>query len=413
MRAIHTTALTALAALYSLGACGGPKPLPEEVRSAVWRPPLKQSVYLRAAFDDDPSAFIGRFLPAGVANDEVDETRAAQTRCSKYIAFKTVNAGGSFDESFQSTSAIRASLGATAFGTAKGGHGADSSLRVRYKLAKIIRGEISDPDGFSQCCRAAPDQCPNKYVGEFIFGSGEVMQYAGSQAEVQAGGRYQVVEGELDFKHGTAWKRLTSFENVYFAFRTAAIAESGGDANRNIRCTPDAAWIDAVPQSLDGTYVVGVSRAAASESGARNLAMDDARGQVVKMLGSKIATSSTQRSASLDKVFDNEAVLQAAAAGVAKRVTSQCWKVVQEATPDGIMFKAYALAFFPAAEEKAAALEMTAAVKDRLPVEQRRALEEGAEQMGPAAKSDGGRPAPAEPTPGAPGAGRAPRARRL
>ena len=74
-------------------------------------PASNQSIFLRASFDDDPSPYIGHFLPDALAPGEIDENNAVKTRCSEFITFKEVNASGTFDEVFNSSSKVGASLG--------------------------------------------------------------------------------------------------------------------------------------------------------------------------------------------------------------------------------------------------------------------------------------------------------------
>ena len=65
-----------------------------------------------------------------------------------------------------------------------------------------------------------------------------------------------------------------------------------------------------------------------------------------------------------------------------------------------MVYKAYVLAFFPASEEKAAAREIAAAVKGKVPAAEGRALEQGAEKLDQKpADGTGSRPPPAAPAP--------------
>ncbi|MEL6179720.1 MAG: hypothetical protein AAFS10_12245, partial [Myxococcota bacterium] len=104
--------------------CGGPGggTVPGPSQSMVVSAP-NQSVFLRVSFDDDPSPFIGRFIPDGLTPDQIDENRATTTRCSEFITVKQVKASGTFDEVFNSATSVSASLGLTppAIGSASAG----------------------------------------------------------------------------------------------------------------------------------------------------------------------------------------------------------------------------------------------------------------------------------------------------
>ena len=359
-------------------ACGGPPqavpttdgvPTTAPVRLAVPR----QSVYLRASFDQDPSGALGQFIPNGTAPDALDENVAARTRCSAFLKTTTVKASGSFDESLNASQGVSGSLGFQPVPSAPGGgveaaYGRGAAMRVRYTLTEKMRAEIADPDGFDQCCRAAPDQCADTYIGEMFRGTGEVFQFAGSEAGFKAGGTHaQGVEGALDFKQGAAWQRVSRFEDSYFAFRTQAARLGAKTAVEAAESEASCGWAEKVPTSLDGQYFVGLSAPAGSESGARELALRDAQVQAVKYLGESVSTSTTAKGSALEGFLKDATLLQTAASGLTRRVKAERWcKADQHESPDGLKYVSKVLVFFPKNEIEAAARDAAEAIKSKL-----------------------------------------------
>lgn len=342
-----------------LAGCGGANQTVERADtpgdSPVRIDPPKKSVYIRASFDGDPSPFVGRFLPDGTAVTDIDENGAAQTRCSKFIGYEEVKAGGSFDEVFNASTGVAASLGFVAVGQASLTAGQNAGVRVRYTLDKKMRSVVKDADGLDQCCKAAPDQCSDLMVGEFLSGTGEVFQFAGSESGLQASGLLQGGgQGDFDFKNGVAWKRASKFDGLYFAFRTQA-ARLGGPSLA--KADPaDCSWADNVPSSLDGTYFVGMSPAVASEATARDKAQLNAQVQAVRYLGQFIQTSVKTKSSAMAGYLEDEENIQAVAQGLTRRLKAEKFcKADAVETPDGLMYTTKVLVFFPKSEEKAAA----------------------------------------------------------
>lgn len=347
-------ALLLLALLVGLSGCTKDPVLPTR---GLTVPPPNQSVFLRASFDDDPSSFVGRFIPDALEPSEVDENRSATTRCSQYITYKEVRASGTYDETFNSSTSVGASLGVAQVAGISGGASTSQALRVSYKLTKKMRAEINNPAELDRCCKAAPDQCSNMIIGEFFFGSGEVYQAAGSSADLSGDGvSPSGAVGGLDFKDEIAWKRLTRFEDVYFAFRTQATRLGTPDLVK--RPADDCSWANAVPSSLDGQYFVGVSDPSNSEKVARNGAMLNARAQAVRFLGEYITSEVSSKTSSLDDVLDNQQAVTAAAQGLAKYVKDERWCPAERSdSPRGTMYTARVLAFFPNQKKAEAAKE--------------------------------------------------------
>lgn len=347
---------TALLALL-LAACGPTQTVQRAdapADSAVRIDPPKKSVYIRASFDSDPSPFIGRFLPDGTAVADIDENGAAQTRCSKFVGYEEIKAAGTFDEVFNASQGVSASLGFVAVGQAALSAGQNAGVRVRYTLDKKMRFAVKDADGLDQCCKAAPDQCSDLMIGEFLSGTGEVYQFAGSEAGLKAGGMLQGGgTGDFDMKNGVAWKRASTFDGVYFAFRTQAARLGGSMAKAD---PADCSWADNVPTSLDGTYFVGMSPPVASEATARDKAQQNAQVQAVRYLGQFIQTSTQTKSSALAGYLEDEENIQTVAQGLTRRLRAEKFcKAETVETPDGLMYATKVLVFFPKAEEKAAA----------------------------------------------------------
>ena len=335
--------------LLVLAACGTTRPPAPEVTmpGPVRLRAPDNSLYVRASFDDDPTSYVGRMLPAGLAATEVDEGAAFQSRCSKFVAYKSVKASGTFEQRFNASSGVKGSLGVAGVGGVSGSSGAEAGLLVKYALTQKLIGEVKDPDGFFQCCKAAPEQCTERMIGEFLRGTGTVAQYAGSADEVKAGGSYKMANAALEYKDGAAWKRVTTFEDVYFAFKTTA---TGAGAKAGGVCTTD--WARRIPSSLDGQYFVGVSPGTGSESQAFELALRDARKQVIRYLGEAIRSRYTETSRAVEGLFDDETLVEASAEGVASLVKDECRGDVETTpTPDGLRHVARVLAFFPASKQ--------------------------------------------------------------
>lgn len=309
-------------------------------------PTPDKSVFLRASFDDDPSTYIGRFLPDNLQPHEVDENQAVSTRCGKFITYKEVGASGTYDEYYNSSTSAGASVGLAGVASASAGGGAGSTVRVQYELSKKMRAEISDQAGFEQCCKEAG--CPSFIVGEFFKGTGSVFQAVGAKTDFSGEGiSPSGVTGELDFKDEVAWRRQSNFTDVYFAFRKQRVGLGDATADAN-----DCSWANSVPTDLDGKYFVGVSVPAADESTARNLAITDARQQAIRYLGESISTSTTLNTSALEGVLSDKTVLTTAAGGIANYVKDRKWCPAERLdTPEGTKFTVRVLAYFPNAEK--------------------------------------------------------------
>ncbi len=337
--------------ILGAGCSSAPDALPSK---GLVMPVPDKSVFLRASFDDDPSSFIGRFLPNNLEVHQIDENQAMKTRCSEFITFKEVRASGSYDEYYNS--AREASLGVSVPGVANAtaGAGANATVRVRYQLSKKMRAEVNDQAAFDQCCTAAADQCPDFIIGEFFYGTGEVFQAVGSSAGFDGEASDLTKNAEMSLKDEVAWKRQTTFEEVYFAFRKQRVRDNASLAANSDDCS----WADNVPTSLDGQYFVGISAPTLSEADARDMAMRNARAQAVRYLGEYITSASATTSGAMEGYLQDEKVVTAVAEGLASRVKDQRWcPAAKSDTPKGTAYTVKVLAFFPKADEVAAAKE--------------------------------------------------------
>lgn len=337
-------------------ACGGGARGGDELPTrGVVVPTAEKTVFMRASFDDNPSPYLGRFLPNELEPARIDETQAVQTRCSKFIKFEEVRAGGKFDEYYNSSTAAGASVSVPGVAGGSIGAGEQSTVRVRYDLKKKLRASVEDQEGFDKCCTADPGQCPDFIIGEFFYGTGEVFQAVGSSTDFSAEGVYAAAAAEVEFKDEVAWKRSSTFEDLYFAFRKQRMRTGGMVAGGAGNDPNDCSWAYNVPTSLDGNYFVGVSDPSASEGQARDLAMRNARRQVVQFLGEFITSSMKTRSSAVEGILEDEKVVSAVAEGLVSKVKDQRWCAPEQTeSPRGQMVSVKVLAFFPAAEKKAA-----------------------------------------------------------
>jgi hypothetical protein len=362
-----------LSCLGVLAAGCGPKEV--DPPAAIPESPVIQPtrpIHLRAVFDDNPTVYVGRFVPDGMAVEQIDETNAAQTRCSDFYGYNVVNTNQEFDEVAYASTKVGGTIGVKPVAGVTTTNEKGNSLRIHYTLTKRMQVAVKDAAGLDRCCAAAPDQCSKQVIGEFLLGSGEVYQSVGSKAQVEAQGAAKVAASEINFKDEVAWKKVTAFKDMYFAFLTSNAgpgalgkASGGGDDD------PSCGWCDKIPTSLDGTYFCGVSPPAPAETMARDLAMRNARDQVVKFLGEYLTSASATEASLLDGYLHDTQVTTAVSSGLASMVKDQKWcKPAVTKTPEGEKLTSKVLAFFPNSEKKKAAtttIEAMIAVKSKDP----------------------------------------------
>lgn len=271
-------------------------PTAEKTSASEWAPPISDNGYqVRAGFDTDPSDKIGRFFTPGqpVTND----TQAMELACSKYITPKIVDAGGVvYDEYFSSSSEASAKIGIPAALRASGAAGQQTLVRVRYELLHKMTWEINDAQAFEKCCLAAPNQCTDRYVGEFLEGTGKVFYAMGTTAELKTQGITTAALAEFEMKDGRYWRSSLEFPRpVYFAFSVSPNTHLGGASSAGLksgRCE-EVEWDDIPPQSSQGYYFIGVSKIFDNEQSARTDAHRNARELIVQWAAEQVTSKSS------------------------------------------------------------------------------------------------------------------------
>ena len=364
---LSCSCLAAIGALLFVSGCvGGAQQRSRELPDSDFVvPAAKPGMFLRVGFDDDPSDMIGRFLPDGLGPGEIDESQGMQTRCSQFITYKEVRAGGTYQEYFNASRGLKASLGVSGIGGASGGFGDDASLRVKYTLHKKMRAVVDDAAALDRCCTAAPGQCTELFLGEFLYGTGLIYQAVGAQDDFEAGASGKGVSAEIEYQDQVAWKRMTSFEDVYFAFKTQRHVA----ADRGL-CDED--WVSETPTSLDGTYFVGVSAPSPAEGLAREAAEDDGRRGVLRYLGQFLSSASAGLDSVLEGHLEDVRTRTAMTEGITSRVQAKCWDVEKTGTAAGNRYVARVLVFLPKTQEEATARDVLGAIQKALAAQGKR-----------------------------------------
>jgi hypothetical protein len=252
------------------------------------------------------------------------------------------------DEVMYASQKVGGSLGIPLVAHVGGSSERASTLRVTYVIEKKMQSEV-DAAGLDRCCREQPDQCSKRYIGEFVMGSGQLYQQADSNTEGGAGGQSHGVAGDVEMKDSIAWKRLSAFKDMYFAFQASAgMGQLAPAAAAGAGSADDCGWCDSLPSSLDGKYFCGISPDAPDESMSRDYAMRNAREQVVKYMGEYLSSRSKTQASLLKGYTDDAQLISAGAEGLASRVKDQKWCKPQTSnTPDGVRYRTRVLAFLP------------------------------------------------------------------
>jgi hypothetical protein len=238
------------------------------------------NVYLRNAFDTDPSIYLGRFVPA--AATELDEGSAMPLTCSAHVKYRFIEGGGvKFTEHMNVTAELAARIGVPAVASASGSAGRSREVKVEYVLTGKMVAEIPDPIAFEECCKSRPDQCTDRFIGEFLQGTGAVYRQAESHAEISGSGTNPTngVSGSGAASRTASWTQAIEFPNpVYFAFKITQTP--------NNRATSSCgAWVDSPPVEAGHVFVVGSSREAKTERAARERALRNAQFKAFMSLG--------------------------------------------------------------------------------------------------------------------------------
>lgn len=239
------------------------------------------SVYLRNTFDTDPSTYIGRFVPAGVT--DLDESNTLILACSTHIKPRFIEGGGvAYSEDVSVSTQAAAKIGIPVIADASANYDARRSARADYVLTGKLVAEIADPAAFAACCKSQPDQCTDRFIGEFIQGTGSLRHQAARSTSVSGSGTnpQSGVSGSGGFDRSAEWNRVAEFANpVYFAFKVNPTAFKQGAVDT---CP---AWVEQVPTAEGGVYVVGHADGERSEQNARTDALADANTQALKAAG--------------------------------------------------------------------------------------------------------------------------------
>ena len=262
--------------LALLAACGSAR-LANQSATVV----SSASVYLRNTFDTDPSIYVGRFVPAGVT--DLDESNTLALACSKHITTRFIEGGGvHFSEDLTLSTAVAARIGIPVVADVSASHSQSRSARADYVLTGKLVAEIADPEAFAACCKAQPDQCTDRFIGEFIQGTGSLLHSAARDTKVNASGTNPSsgVSGSGGLDSSAQWQRVAEFANpVYFAFKINPTAYAQGAVDT---CP---SWATTVPTAEGGVYVVGRSDNLRSEQRARNDALGNANAMAMQSAG--------------------------------------------------------------------------------------------------------------------------------
>lgn len=258
--------------------CGGKKGTFEAAPASVVS---SSSVWLRNSFDTDPSTYIGRFVPAGLS--DLDESNAMTLACSKHIKARFIDGGGvAWSENLNVSAQVGARLGIPLVANAQGSHAQSRTARAQYTMTGKLVAEIPDPDAFAACCKSQPDQCSDRYIGEFIQGTGAILHQSARSSQASGGGTHlpSGASGSAEASASAEWQRAAEFPNpVYFAFKVSPTPYVQGAVDT---CS---SWVDNPLVAEGGSYLVGHADNAKSEQDARSKALADASEQAFRLAG--------------------------------------------------------------------------------------------------------------------------------
>ncbi len=187
---------------------------------------LDSNVYLRSAFDSDPRLYLGRFVPKG--RGELDETAAMPLACSDHFDITYIEASGHYDEVFQASGSAALAVKAP-IGSARANANSAEMVRVEYQLQGKLVAKPRDGVAFEACCKSAADRCTERYIGEFLIGTGTVYSSTEAHGDASAQGVVVPVRGSAEMAGDSSWHRTRDFEQpTYFAFRTTQLPWGSG-----------------------------------------------------------------------------------------------------------------------------------------------------------------------------------------
>jgi hypothetical protein len=262
--------------LTTLAACG---------RNGITNQPASlvssSSIWLRNTYDTDPSIYVGRFVPVGAT--ELDESNTMVLACSKHITTRFIEGGNvEYSEEMQVSTEVAIKLGIPVVASGSGAYEQRRTARASYTMTGKMVAEITDPEAFAACCKAQPDQCTDRFIGEFIQGTGKLEHQASRDIDLQGEGTNPQtgIKGEGGVARSAEYQRAAEFpEPVYFAFKINPTPYTQGAVDT----CPD--WASQPPPAEDGIYVVGSAENAKTESAARKAALDNAGGLAYQSSG--------------------------------------------------------------------------------------------------------------------------------
>ena len=355
--------LMTLSLIAGLGCAKGGSTAPGGKVAAIPAPPSNR--HLRAEFDADPSTYVGRFFKDELGSGELDEGRAMELTCSQYIDVEIVDGGGvAYTEVYNASAEVSARFGLPPI-MAEAGGSAQRAFVASYTVDKKMRHIIKDAAAFEACCMENPDQCTERFIGEFTSGTGSLFWTEGKSAKVDFQLPTGGIPADIDGYMGMDWTKAIDFPNpVYFAFKTT---DNAAKPLGTGECS-SVDWDTAPPRTSAGQYFVGVSKRWDSESGARDEAMTQAKVQAVKWLAEQITTGSitSERASgtggSVTTALEKESTLETAASAMASFVKDHAWCTDHQKTPDGTSYLMKVAAFLPASEYAKAADELAGGI---------------------------------------------------
>lgn len=307
-------------------------------------------LYLRNSFDDDPTEYMGGFLMDAKAMP--DETAATKLKCSTYVSYKEGNAGGATKKAYFDVSQSAAlTLGFPPYVGGKVSGDRNATVLVQYKETKKWQARIADPGGFANCCATYPDQCREKYIGDFVGGTGGI--YIESSKDFQAGVGVNNMDLALRLKveDGREFALATVFPNeVAFAFKLKDAPLPNAAAMHDPVCDTD--WANQSPPQERGHWETAVSAVLGDEAGARESARDTAAVQMAKWLSTRVKTSAGGARANTDSgsTIASGSQWSTMASGVIDRMDSVCTKVEKASMDNVVQYKVTGLFLLPAAQ---------------------------------------------------------------
>lgn len=319
-----------------------------------WFGSVKKDWFVRLEFDDDPSVYVGRFVKPG--EPEITESSAMELACSKHITPKVVNVSSpTKEEYFTAASSVAANLSIPPAFSAGTAGDRSVTLLVSYTTTRKMQYEITDAEAFEACCLAGPNQCTDKFIGEFIMGTGQVYYSLGSEAEASAQGLSVTNAGDVKVKDGRYWRSAYTFSSpTYFLFRTSENIHVPPSMPSGRCDDPAVTWDDTLPTSTTGQYFVGVSQVMDSETAARDNALLKGKETAVRWAGESISSERKESTtyggsgSGMGTTVGGGASTTSSASGVAAYVKDIAYCDMNAARPTGgYDYKYKVLVFLP------------------------------------------------------------------